>query len=512
MPRALVDSHCHLNADRFEGDVDLVARRRPAGRRRADPRPGLERRVERAGARARRALPVARRGGRRPSPRRGQGRRRGLGADRRLAADPRVVAIGETGLDYDRVFSPIPDQLTNLRRNLALALETGKPAILHCRSADGRRDAQDALLDELRAAGVGGPALGARRSATGRRRSSTRSRARSTTRRAVLDLGLADQLLGARLPARRGGVRRRSPRSCPRIGSSSRPIRRSWRRPARRARATSRSGCAITAGLAGRAARGRRSTRSGRPSSTAYDRTFPSRDRRTRHDSSPHTWPHRPARRGTRCSRRRPLAAARPRARRRARARASSPPPAPRRRASPSTPTARPRERRPRAAAGPTAIPSPSPAAGACAVDAADRRRCRPTASRRLGSSPAPTADSADVRVRHGSLAGPAAPPTGDARAPPSRRSPRPPAASRSTSRASTPSRSGSAACRCPTTSASRPTPADREYSRILPALKQVVMYDESEGVVGWYIGYDGTAASTLVRDGNDVMVTIAHA
>ena len=46
------------------------------------------------------------------------------------ASDSRVVAIGETGLDYDRVFSPIADQLINLRRNLALALETGKPAIL----------------------------------------------------------------------------------------------------------------------------------------------------------------------------------------------------------------------------------------------------------------------------------------------------------------------------------------------------------------------------------------------
>ncbi len=74
------------------------------------------------------------------------------------ADDPGVVAIGETGLDYDRVFSPIKDQLHNLRRNLALALETGKPAILHCRSASGRRDAHDALLAELRAAGVGGPA------------------------------------------------------------------------------------------------------------------------------------------------------------------------------------------------------------------------------------------------------------------------------------------------------------------------------------------------------------------
>ena len=69
----------------------------------------------------------------------------------RLAPDPRVVAIGETGLDYDRVFSPIPDQLVNLRRNLDLAVASGKPAILHCRSRAGERDAQDALLGEVRA-------------------------------------------------------------------------------------------------------------------------------------------------------------------------------------------------------------------------------------------------------------------------------------------------------------------------------------------------------------------------
>jgi len=68
-----------------------------------------------------------------------------------LAAHPSVRAIGETGLDYDRVFSPIPDQLLNLRRNLALAATTGRPVILHCRSGSGRRDAQDALVAELAA-------------------------------------------------------------------------------------------------------------------------------------------------------------------------------------------------------------------------------------------------------------------------------------------------------------------------------------------------------------------------
>jgi TatD DNase family protein len=75
-----------------------------------------------------------------------------------LAGDAAVVAIGETGLDYDRAFSPRPAQLANLRRNLQLARETGKPAILHCRSRLGERDAQDGLIAELRAAGVGGSA------------------------------------------------------------------------------------------------------------------------------------------------------------------------------------------------------------------------------------------------------------------------------------------------------------------------------------------------------------------
>jgi TatD DNase family protein len=79
-----------------------------------------------------------------------------------LAALPTVAAIGETGLDYDRRFSPVEDQLAGLRRHLALALATGKPVILHCRSAAGSRDAHDALLAELRAAGLGGQAWRAR--------------------------------------------------------------------------------------------------------------------------------------------------------------------------------------------------------------------------------------------------------------------------------------------------------------------------------------------------------------
>lgn len=43
------------------------------------------------------------------------------------------------------------------------------------------------------------------------------------------------------------------------------------------------------------------------------------------------------------------------------------------------------------------------------------------------------------------------------------------------------------------------------------PALKQAIMYDESEGIAAWYIGYDGTGCVNLLRDGDDVVVSIAH-
>jgi TatD DNase family protein len=151
----LIDSHCHLQADRFDADANLVL----GGARLA----GVERILV-------------------PGWDRASGERSLALVDRypwldaavgvhphdaanvddaawswfvETAADPRVVAIGETGLDFDRVFSPPEAQRTNLRRNLALALATGKPAVLHCRSAEEERDAQDTLLAELRRAGFG---------------------------------------------------------------------------------------------------------------------------------------------------------------------------------------------------------------------------------------------------------------------------------------------------------------------------------------------------------------------
>jgi TatD DNase family protein len=151
----LIDSHAHLQAERFSGDVDLVAGgARLAGVERvlvpgwdpdssrdalalAERFPWLDVAV---GVHPHEAAAVDDAGW------------AGIVA---MATDPRVVAIGETGLDTDRAFSPIEAQRVNLRRNLALALATGKPAILHCRSKPGQRDAQDILVEELRAAGVG---------------------------------------------------------------------------------------------------------------------------------------------------------------------------------------------------------------------------------------------------------------------------------------------------------------------------------------------------------------------
>jgi TatD DNase family protein len=153
----LVDSHCHLNADRFERDADqVVGAARLAGLERILV-PGWNL------ASSGRALDLVDRFawldasvGVHPHDA-AKVDDDGWAQIVAWASDERVVAIGETGLDFDRVFSPIPDQLTNLRRNLALAVDAGKPAILHCRSAAGKRDAQDALLTELRAAGAGGP-------------------------------------------------------------------------------------------------------------------------------------------------------------------------------------------------------------------------------------------------------------------------------------------------------------------------------------------------------------------
>lgn len=66
---------------------------------------------------------------------------------RELAGHASVVAIGETGLDYFRDFSPRTSQRSSFEQQIQIAIETGLPLFLH------QRDAHDdfaAILKEYR--------------------------------------------------------------------------------------------------------------------------------------------------------------------------------------------------------------------------------------------------------------------------------------------------------------------------------------------------------------------------
>jgi TatD DNase family protein len=157
----LIDSHGHLQSDRFHADAaEVLAAARAAGLERLLA-PGWDLATSRAGIDLARRLSVDTAVGVHP-----HAASETAAADRAriadLAAAPEVVAIGETGLDYDRGFSPRDDQLDNLRWHIALAFQARKPLILHCRSAKGERDAQDDLVRLLREAGVGGSSWAAR--------------------------------------------------------------------------------------------------------------------------------------------------------------------------------------------------------------------------------------------------------------------------------------------------------------------------------------------------------------
>jgi len=70
-----------------------------------------------------------------------------------LAATPKVVAVGETGLDYYRLEGDLAWQRSRFRNHIRAARQTGKPLIIHTRSA-----AEDTLriMREEGAAEVGG--------------------------------------------------------------------------------------------------------------------------------------------------------------------------------------------------------------------------------------------------------------------------------------------------------------------------------------------------------------------
>jgi len=70
-----------------------------------------------------------------------------------LARNPRVVAIGETGLDFFHDLSPRSAQRMVFRRMIELALEVGKPVVVHTRDAP---DETLRMLNDQGAQRVGG--------------------------------------------------------------------------------------------------------------------------------------------------------------------------------------------------------------------------------------------------------------------------------------------------------------------------------------------------------------------
>jgi TatD DNase family protein len=70
-----------------------------------------------------------------------------------LWADERIVAVGECGLDYNRMFSPAEAQRSAFEAQIQASLRTGKALFLHCRDAF---DDFHAMLREAAQAGAHG--------------------------------------------------------------------------------------------------------------------------------------------------------------------------------------------------------------------------------------------------------------------------------------------------------------------------------------------------------------------
>jgi TatD DNase family protein len=68
-----------------------------------------------------------------------------LAALRELLAHPKAVAVGETGLDWFRDYAPPADQRRLFAAELELAIDLGKPVVIHTRAADD--DTLAALAD-----------------------------------------------------------------------------------------------------------------------------------------------------------------------------------------------------------------------------------------------------------------------------------------------------------------------------------------------------------------------------
>ena len=141
----LFDSHCHLDDPQFEMDLPDVCRRMTANAVQEIMIVGID------AARSRRAVALAESitgawaaVGVHPHDAAGCSEAV-LNELQALAQSPRVRAWGETGLDFNRMYSPRPDQERWFARQLEIARTLNLPLILHERDSGGR------LIELLRA-------------------------------------------------------------------------------------------------------------------------------------------------------------------------------------------------------------------------------------------------------------------------------------------------------------------------------------------------------------------------
>ncbi|HEX3146566.1 MAG TPA: TatD family hydrolase [Gemmataceae bacterium] len=133
---ALIDTHAHLNDDRFADDIaEVVARATAAGLERVLTI-GIDATTSRANVELAARFPLLRSAvGIQPN-HVAEAQPGDWDTIRDFVRHPTCVAIGETGLDryWDR--APFALQEDYFARHLELARETHKPVVIHCREAE----------------------------------------------------------------------------------------------------------------------------------------------------------------------------------------------------------------------------------------------------------------------------------------------------------------------------------------------------------------------------------------
>jgi TatD DNase family protein len=166
----LIDTHCHLDFDRFDNDRDeVVARALAAGVKQIIvPATSIDN-CPQVVALAGQYESVYAAVGIHPNST-AEWQDSWLGVLRDLAQHQKVVGIGEIGLDYYWERSPPAIQKRALAMQLELAAELGLPVILHNREASTdliEMLRQSSLVDEIGADEIGADAVGASEVGTG---------------------------------------------------------------------------------------------------------------------------------------------------------------------------------------------------------------------------------------------------------------------------------------------------------------------------------------------------------